>query len=1303
MPIIVGWLTVPGFFDILLKAPSGPFWTAFLLGAAYGFGGMSFGKAINHIGYSLTYTLAIGISAVLGTIFPLMVFGGLGDFFLKPGGGIVVTGMILSLTGVVMCGWAGFKKEKDLNSLTGSKTGFNMKIGLFLTIVAGVLSGVFNLSLEFGQPIADMAAQNGAGNFQGNAKMIISTSGCFVVNFIWFIVAGIRQGTLKEFIPQKGLSGALIFRNWFWSALAGSLWCFQFFFYGLGHVKMGNFQYASWVLHMSMLIFFSYIVGMIMKEWKTVKRPTYFLLLFGLLILITSFFITSYGSYYGEKIINSRQVNAAQDASNINQYNVIWDSPSDGSFGSMPLGNGDVGLNVWVEKNGDLLFYISKVDAFDSGHRLPKLGRIRLTMEPAIDVSKFRQILSLADASVMIEAGDLTLRLWVDANQPVIRLEGNSETMRIATLTMESLRPLANADEQLPMEGTAGVIFNNNDNRLAWCYRNQSSEWANNFKSQNTPEMVAKTKDPILHRTSGCLLQGEGFIRENSVKLRLKEKSLRFDCSVKVLSSQPESLEGWLSEITKPVKYNWDDHCAYWNSFWNRSYIHVTSGGEGKFNFDQCRYTQFAQGSKAYEGYKEIDAMQNVRQISQRYALERFCEAAAGRGSVPPPYNGSIFTMDMPAGVLGFDQTKESPVSPDGRDWDILSFMWQNTRHPYWSMAARGDYDAILPGMQFVRNGLEICKDHCKKIFGHEGAFIMEASWWYNVGVFNWDQVPPHLRYHQLATIELPAIMCEYYEHTRDPKFLKEILLPCADEFLEFYEVRFPKRDSQGKILMEGVGCAETYQGVTNPCTEIGCLKYVLSKLISFDIDNTRKQHWTNLLKAMPDVPLRKIRGLDLLAVGEKYNPGRVNCESPELYSIYPFRQVWLGKPALLPVARQSIHLRTISIDGTNDDQGTETGGWQSSPVQAAYLGLPREAARLVSINFNDQFIRWNDNIDPGAPYPQRPRARFPAFWECKMDGTPDNDHGASSVNALQSMLLQSDGQKIFLLPAWPENWDVSFKLCAAGNTTVECVFRDGKVQSLQVVPKNRLADITDMSTPEQRIRTLVEVALADHNYLFGLPPMLDAQPLPGKVTSPWISRYGETISGCKAGPWANSLFKGNVVYVHILKWPTEGVHLPSIPFKLISSTSITGNIQVRQDEKGWLLTGTPDPLNTIVRLEFDQSVEAIAMNLPSVGSFTAGKIPVVKSGPEGLLTAEIDLGSHKLINRFEFSIDNPGYLRGQGRAYEFQVKQPNATWKTAFKGKVYGTICGKAIDPVTTNSVRLIVQASNLKQLDAF
>jgi alpha-L-fucosidase 2 len=997
------------------------------------------------------------------------------------------------------------------------------------------------------------------------------------------------------------------------------------------------------------------------------------------------------------------QIIQAQTKTYPSIYNVVWTTPSDDSFGSMPLGNGDVGMNVWVEKNGDLVFYISKVDAFDAGHLLPKLGRIRIKSTPAITVGEFSQTLNLIDASVLVKAGDARFRIWVDANQPVIHVEGKSTTPRTTTISMESLRPLSDAGAMLPSTGTVGINFIDQENRLAWCYRNQSSRWAEKFKTQHTPEFIAQTKDPILYRTSGCMLTAKSFVRASATALSSQKKVNSFDCSITINSIQTENLQAWLNDVSKPMASDWRAHCNYWQSFWNRSFIQIKSGGEGKFNLDQCRYTQFAQGSKAYEGHKLIDAQQNIDQINQRYALERFCEAAASRGKVPPPYNGSIFTMDMPAGVMGFNRPKEKPVTPDGRDWAELSFMWQNTRHPYWSMASRGDYDAIKPGMQFVRDGLDICRDHCKKIFGHEGAFIMEASWWHNVGVFNWDAMPAHLRYHQLATIELPAIMCEYYEHTRDRKFLDEVLLPCADEFLKFYEVHFPKRDSNGFMKMEGVGCAETYQGVTNPCTEIGCLKFLLTKLLSFDIDETRKKHWNSFLKAMPGVPLRRIKGMDLLAVGDKYDPGRVNCESPELYSIYPFRQVWLGKPELLANARQSFHVRTISIDGTVDDQGTETGGWQSSPVQAAYLGLAKEAARLVSINFNDQFIHWNDNINVNAPYPNRPRARFPAFWECKMDGTPDNDHGANSVNALQSMLLQSDGRKIFLLPAWPENWDVSFKLCAADNTTITCEYRNGKVQSLTVFPESRRKDIVDMSTEKQRIRTLVEVALADRNYLFGLPPMLDANIIPGKTTAPWMAKYGYTLDGYKAGPWMNTVFKDKVVYVHILDWPKQGVRLAAIPNKLISSTSITGNIQVKEDENGMLLTGIPDPLNTIIKLEFEKSVEDIAYALPSKGSFTTGKEKEKYRDENGHNVYEVKLNGEQRITRFEFTIDNPGYLRGQGKAFELQAKQPDGTWKSAYKGKVYGTICGKQFNPIKTDAVRLIIPDNGLKQFDVF
>ncbi len=981
---------------------------------------------------------------------------------------------------------------------------------------------------------------------------------------------------------------------------------------------------------------------------------------FSLLLPPALALIVSAGSVHAEPA-------APAVADSLDACDVTWSTPGGTSFGSMPLGNGDVGANVWVEPGGDVVLYVSKVDAYDAGHMLPKLGRVRITFDPAMDVRDFRQTLKLREGAVAIKGGDVNLRVWIDANCPVIRVDGKSLTPRRMKIAVESLRPFAADGKPLPGKGTAAVLFSDAEPRLAWCYRNMSSEWADRLASQNTPAMVAATRDPILGRTSGCVLKAPGFARENPTTLRSKEPVGPFDISINVLSGQPADTGEWLAEASRPLKSDWVAHKAWWAAFWNRSHIFVTRAGEGTFNLDQCRFSQYPQGSKGYEGHKEIDAKTNAFQITQRYALERFCEAAASRGAVPPPYNGSIFTMDMPAGVLGFDKVKPSPVSPDGRDWGKLSFMWQNTRHPYWSMAARGDYDTIRPGMEFVRSGLDIGRDRSRKLLGIDGAFIMEASWWYNVGYFNWDRMPAHLKFHQIATVELPAIMAEYYEHTRDRAFLDNVLIPCADEAVKYYTNRYPKRDARGRLHIEGVGCAETYQGVTNPCTEMGAIKFLLQKLLTFDIDPARRARWTKLLGEMPGVPLRRIRGLDLLAVGDVYDSGRVICESPELYSIYPFRQVWLGRPDLLANARQSFHVRTTSLDGTKDDQPVETGGWQSSPVQAAWLGLPRESARLASINFNDRFIHWNENFDPAAPYPNRPRARFPGFWECKMDGTPDNDHGANSVNTLQSMILQSDDRKIFLLPAWPEDWDVSFKLRAARNTTVEGVYKAGKWESLKVTPESRRADIVDLGTADNRIRNMVAVACNDRNYLFGLPPMLDGLPTPGPVTAGWLKKYGESLAGTKGGPWPQTTFRDRTLYAFSSGDPAPA---PAVPATLLS----------RQ-----VLAKPGESPVTIIQFDYDQPIEPIARRTFLKDSLTAGR---------ELAGGVVDLGGERTFDRAEFTIELPERRRGESIGFELQAAAADGDWKTFHKGEIYGNIYAKKFAPVTAQRVRLVINA---------
>jgi hypothetical protein len=85
---------------------------------------------------------------------------------------------------------------------------------------------------------------------------------------------------------------------------------------------------------------------------------------------------------------------------------------------------------------------------------------------------------------------------------------------------------------------------------------------------------------------------------------------------------------------------------------------------------------------------------------------------------------------------------------------------------------------------------------------------------------------------------------------------------------------------------------------------------------------------------------------------------------------------------------------------------------------------------------------------------------RFPAFWGPNYDWTPDQCHGGVLMRTFQTMVMQTEGGKIFLLPAWPKDWDVSFKLHAPANTIVEGVYRGGKFTSLKVIPASRKKDL---------------------------------------------------------------------------------------------------------------------------------------------------------------------------------------------------------------------------------------------------
>lgn len=299
LPWLVAWILVPDLASVLAAAPRDAMLKSYLLGALYGVGGIAFGVSIRHIGFSLTYAIAIGISCALGTLAMPIYKGQLAETLAKAGGGFVIGGVVLGAVAIVLTGIAGFRKERELAE-AGTPTRFNARLGLPICIAAGVLSAVFSFALDAAQPVADVAREHGAGQFEGLAIYLFSNPGAFTTTLVYVAILARRDRSWGELFATRDRSPGLL-RNYALSLATGLMWYAQFFFYGLGHVRMGEFKFSSWAIHMTILILLSALFGFLVGEWRQARRKTVMGMYLALLILLAAVGILTYGNYLGAR------------------------------------------------------------------------------------------------------------------------------------------------------------------------------------------------------------------------------------------------------------------------------------------------------------------------------------------------------------------------------------------------------------------------------------------------------------------------------------------------------------------------------------------------------------------------------------------------------------------------------------------------------------------------------------------------------------------------------------------------------------------------------------------------------------------------------------------------------------------------------------------------------------------------------------------------------------------------------------------------------------------------------------------
>lgn len=719
----------------------------------------------------------------------------------------------------------------------------------------------------------------------------------------------------------------------------------------------------------------------------------------------------------------------------------------------MPLGNGDIGLNVWVEEGGDLLFYISKTDSWSEHCCLLKLGRIRIKLSPNPfeKALLFRQELKLKEGEVEIAAvkdgQEVTIRVWVDANQPVIRveaegkrafnLEASLEVWRTQPRTFDK-REVHGVDgfqkDELPIVYPDTILSPHSDllpqgerekpflqgltDRIVWYHRNEDSLWPITLTIQDLPSLVDQLSDPLLKRTFGGAIKGQGLVSQDPQRLKSSKSDKRFTVSIYALTAQTDSVEAWLKKLDEiiteieaiDIEKARADHQKWWNDFWNRSWICVS-------------------------GSEDADL------VTRGYILQRFINAGAGRGAYPIKFNGSIFTVEA--------RQKDEQFDADYRRWGG-AYWFQNTRLPYWSMLYAGDFDLMRALFNTYRNAMPLAIARTRIYYNHDGAFFPETMYfwgtYFNGGMgYGWERQGKPLgltdntfiRYYWSGGLELAVLMLEYYEMTQDAEYFKAELLPLIDSIMTFYDQHW-KRDQRDKIRFDPAQSLETWHVAVNPLPEIAGLKFVLTRLLELPHELTteaQRNAWTKTLCDLPELPTKTEDGKKLLLPAETYDK-HSNVENPELYAIFPYRLFGLGKPEL-----------EVALETWERRRYKRTGGWTQDPIQAAYLGLTETAVEYTVQNFS----KWHEG------------SRFPAFWGPNFDWIPDQDHGCVAMIALQRMLMQAEGKTILLFPAWPKEWNVEFKLQAPFNTIVEGVYHNGKLERLKVTPEARTKDVIIM------------------------------------------------------------------------------------------------------------------------------------------------------------------------------------------------------------------------------------------------
>ncbi|MBO5234471.1 MAG: rhamnose/proton symporter RhaT [Alistipes sp.] len=293
-PLLGALLAVPAGHSLFeLFTPDNQFnvLMTMLFGVLWGVGGLTFGLSMRYLGVALGQSIALGTCAAGGTVLGPVL---LNAFFPEMGAlssltFAVISGVVVTLLGIAIIGIAGMMKANSLpeEQKKAAVKDFNFPKGIVIALLAGVMSGCFNVGLEFGKDINFGALTPDI--FKTLPATLLVTLGGFVTNAVYCLYQNFKNRTFGDYAK-----GSLWLNNALFCALAGALWYSQFFGLSLGKgflTESPTLMTLSFCVLMALNVTFANVWGIILKEWKGCSKKTIAVLVLGLCILVLSSFL----------------------------------------------------------------------------------------------------------------------------------------------------------------------------------------------------------------------------------------------------------------------------------------------------------------------------------------------------------------------------------------------------------------------------------------------------------------------------------------------------------------------------------------------------------------------------------------------------------------------------------------------------------------------------------------------------------------------------------------------------------------------------------------------------------------------------------------------------------------------------------------------------------------------------------------------------------------------------------------------------------------------------------------------------